>query len=41
MDRSIRQSFSATPASAVCEAAPSILLDDPAPAYQLDDRLIG
>jgi hypothetical protein len=28
-------------ASAVREAAPGILVDDPAPAYQLDDRLIG
>jgi hypothetical protein len=28
-------------ASAVREAAPGILVDDPAPAYQLDDRLPG
>jgi len=28
-------------ASAVREAAPGILVDDPSPAYQLDDRLIG
>ena len=28
-------------AAAVREAVPGILVDDPAPAYQLDDRLIG